>query len=379
MALDLSVSQAAKRVLLALRDRHNVLITGAPGCGKTRLLEEVRRAFTLKAGLSYAPGKPVPFPKDAGDIANWLPSPECEDRKTWSIDFHQGTRYRDFVRGLEPTIGQQAGHFRVRNGVCWLANQHALRKGAAALVVIDEINRGPAVQVFGDLIVAMESDKRLRPDGTPGPMTHTFPVIDDKGDLAEIALSGHLYILAAMNQADTSVEPLDVAFLRRFSPFSLQPDPQVIVDALGLGGYGNAPLPATPVRPDDVYAAAFRAWSRINSRISIGRGKAYCLGHGVLLQGTGDPRAAKTVTDAAAFVATGFATIRAHVEEVFFGDLRAVAETWNIGPHNKFHPWRMEDRMFAGEPRIELQAAMPETPEAIYALMRAIAEPEPPQ
>jgi 5-methylcytosine-specific restriction enzyme B len=375
MVPDEPPSAEAREVLRLLRDHHNVLITGAPGTGKTRLLAEVRQAFGLKTGLEYTPHNAIPIPKTGGEAAEWLPSPERSDRQTWTIDFHQGTKYRDFVRGIEPKPGTESVTFHVRDGVCWRANQHALGSDGTALVLIDEINRGPAVQIFGDLIVAIETDKRLLPDDTPGPQTHFFPVISDDGTLEEIALSHHLYIVAAMNQADTSVEPLDVAFLRRFAPYRLQPDPQVILSLFNLTSYGAQPLPPVAGSPADVFAAAFRAWQAVNERIALGRGREFCLGHGVLLQGPGEPGDAKTVPAALAYASEGLNVIRAHVEEVFFGDLRAIAEVWSIGAHNPAHPWRVRDRIFAGEPRVELIDPPPADAAELYALLRAIAEP----
>lgn len=374
---ELEVSPEAKRVLRLLRDRHNVLITGAPGTGKTRLLSEVRRAFGLKTGMEYKPKEKIPIPKDGGEVAEWLPSPGRADRKTWAIDFHQGTKYRDFVRGLEPKPGKAPVEFQVRDGVCWLANQHALSEDGASLVVIDEINRGPAVQIFGDLIVGIETDKRLLPNGTDGPQTHHFPVISDDGALKEIALSHHLYIVAAMNQADSSVEPLDVAFLRRFAPFTLSPNEAILVSSFGLDGYGIAELPEEPANPLDVLAAAFRAWKSVNERVALGRGREFCLGHGILLQGPTDPKNLKSIPETIAYVREGFSTIQAHVEEVFFGDLRAIAEVWNIGAHNQSHPWKLREKMFAGEPRVELDDPVPSNDSEMYKLLRAIAQPAP--
>ncbi len=371
----MDISTEAKEVLRALRDRHNVLITGAPGTGKTRLLTEVRRAFCLKAGMKYEPQEEIPIPKLGGEVAEWLPSPERTERGTWSIDFHQGTKYRDFVRGIEPRPGTGPVEFHIRDGVCWLANQHALKADGASLLVIDEVNRGPAVQIFGDLIVAVETDKRLLADGTQGPQTHFFPVISDDGVLAEIALSHHLYVVAAMNQADTSVEPLDVAFLRRFAPYRLDPDPLVVLDKFGLSGYGTNPLPMNAANPADVFAAAFRAWQSVNDRIALGRGREFCLGHGVLLLGPNDPKELTSVPAAIAYVSEGLNVIQSHVQEVFFGDLRAVSEVWNIGSHNPSHPWQVNDRVFAGEPRIELLDPAPNDDAGVYALLRAIAEP----
>jgi 5-methylcytosine-specific restriction protein B len=78
------------------------------------------------------------------------------------------------------------------------------------------------VQVFGGAIVAIESDKRLASDGAKLAETQFFEMLDPvSGDVIEYALPHDLYILAAMNQADASVEPLDnrvLASLGTYAP-----------------------------------------------------------------------------------------------------------------------------------------------------------------
>jgi hypothetical protein len=83
------------------------------------------------------------------------------------------------------------------------------------------------------------------------------------------------------------------------------PTPHVLEAEFGLVGYSTTPLPASPGTPADVFAAAFRAWLAINDRIGLGRGREFCLGHGVLLQGPGDPKGITTVTEALAYVSEG--------------------------------------------------------------------------
>lgn len=54
--------------------------------------------------------------------------------------------------------------------------------------------------------------------------TQFFEIINPvDGQMIEYAFSPNLYILAAMNQADASVAPLDVAFMRRWQSYKLTP------------------------------------------------------------------------------------------------------------------------------------------------------------
>ena len=67
------------------------------------------------------------------------------------------------------------------------------------------------------MISAFEADKRLGDDGNVVPgKTVTVQILDDKAELINYQLPSRLYILAAMNQADSSVEPMDAAFMRRW-------------------------------------------------------------------------------------------------------------------------------------------------------------------
>src|SRR5207302_2917330 len=124
----------------------------------------------------------------------------------------------------------------------------------------------------------------------------------------------------AMNLADTSVEPLDVAFLRRWAPYRLKPLRLVVDGALGTSA--PVPLVATPTSAVDVLNALVAAWEAVNERIATARGPDFELGHGVLLANAGLPT---TVNAALEFASEPWKRIKAHVDEVFFGDLRGTA------------------------------------------------------
>jgi len=267
--------------------------------------------------------------------------------------------------------GASAGSttFRIVEGTLYRASQHAATQNGASLLIIDEINRGPAVQVFGGSIVAIESDKRLTPAGPAGPGTQYFEITrPPEGDIAEYALPHQLYIVAAMNKADTSVEPLDVAFLRRWAPLELEPDPAVLGTYFGVLVAPPQALPDVPATAGDVYDAMLRAWKAINARIRLGRGAEFQIGHGMLM---GRSIAATTLDDALIDAAETWGVIRAHVEEVFFGDLRGVAAVLNVGSYQG-HPYELNDPMFADEPRLELKGPRVITQANVYGLLRAV-------
>ena len=375
-------SKECLETLEILCESKNVLVSGPPGTGKSKLLGEVALAFEHGLGPaapSAAPVHdtaakvPIPPPPAAANsaLSKILPSPDRKDRKVFRTAFHQNSKHREFVTGIVPLVAADGKTgFRVLLGTLYRASEHAKTEDGAALLVIDEINRGPAVQIFGGAIVAIEPDKRLAPDGTPNAKTQWFEIISpDDGNLVEYALPHHLYILAAMNQADASVEPLDVAFLRRWDPYKLLPDSGVLRKHFGIAD-GGEPLPETPSSPQDVFLASVRAWAQVNRRISLGRGPEFQVGHGILM---GQEVAGIDMPAALAIASKGWAKVRAHIEEVFFGDVRGVAAVFNAINAPAYHPLKLVETTFADDLRFEIAGPESFTPANIYPALRAIA------
>lgn len=366
--------------LKLLARSRNVLLSGAPGTGKSKLLAEVSHAFAN--GVAPPAGGAGPVHHAASGIIGADPVPAADpnvpastktQRMVFRTVFHQNSKYRDFVTGLAPSINVGAGtaDFRVMEGTLYRASEHAKKPDSASLLIIDEINRGPAVQVFGGAIVAIEPDKRLAPDGSTRMETQFFELIDPAtGNIVEYALPHDLYILAAMNQADASVEPLDVAFLRRWEPLRLEPDEQALRTFYGLPAIVS-PLPAAPTTTNHALEASVRAWRAVNEQIAIGRGGEFQIGHGVLMADA--KPGAMALPEALAFLSVGWAKVRAHVEEVFFGDVRGVATALNAmgsAPHN---PFALQETTFADEIRYRFSGPLNLTATIIYDALRAFA------
>lgn len=322
-------SDEALTILATLGAKHNVLLSGPPSCGKTYLLQEVAHAF-FSAGTQQAlPSQPVAvaqivaIPAQVAEPAQLpgLPSSDRSNRHVERIAFSANTRARDFTTAFVPSVNVGAGGFQIAKGALIRANEAALN-GGAALLVIDELNRGPAVQLFGDAIVSIEPDKRLDANDQPSKDTWPLHILDDQGQDVEMHLSSHLYILAALNQADVSIEPLDVAFLRRFEPILLQPRSDIVRKALGASGN----TPDSPATPGDVVEVAVRAWEKVNERIALGRGPDFRIGHGIFLLPDSPP---PNVADALDRAVGWWKRIAAHTHEVFFGDLIGAGVVFN--------------------------------------------------
>lgn len=374
-------SDDCKLALKLLARSRNVLVSGPPGTGKSKLLAEVALAFETAFGIAPAGGPPqlnprggIPIPPAAGGAVKDIPAPSKMDRKVFRTVFHQNSKYRDFVSGITPAINKAEGapDFAIVKGTLYRASEHARVPNGAALLIIDEINRGPAVQVFGGAIVAIESDKRLAPDGTKRAETQFFEMLDPAtGDVGEYALPHDLYILAAMNQADASVEPLDVAFLRRWEPLRLDPDEKALRTFYGLGAKGDNALPDPLVNVADALEASVRAWVAVNEQVALGRGPEFQIGHGVLMS---DARPQTLpLSEALSTLCVSWAKVRAHVEEVFFGDTRGIAAVLNALDGPVFNPFKLTETTFADDLRFRLEGPTNFNEDDIYAALKAFA------
>lgn len=360
------VSADAKRVLQALKLNKCVLIKGVPASGKSRLLAEIRRVFKQHDQPVVTPGNPVLVPAAGGTLSEFLPSPKRTDRETWSLVMNQNSRYRDFWRAPEPAVDGSEG-FQLSKGALYRANEHAKTANGASLVTVDELNRGPAVNVFGPSIGAIEADKRADDDNQPiDGQTASFELPTEDGGHEDYWLSPHLYILCAQNNADTSVEAIDTAFLRRFTPYELLPDPQVLIEHFSLDSI-EGELPETPTDPATVYAAAIRAWRNVNRKLSIGVNPDYQIGHGALMN-PNEEVPTGSLGEALEYVQRAWSRVDQHVSEVFYGKPDQLASAFWVDEVAD-HPYKLQTVLFADLDRLELVRDDSD----IYRVLRAIA------
>ncbi|GAB4100717.1 McrB family protein [Sinomonas halotolerans] len=168
------------------RSKKNLILQGPPGTGKTWL---ARR-------LAYA-----------------LIGTRDNKSALRATQFHPNSSYEDFVRGWRP--GSDGKLTLVDGPFLEMVERANARPDVPHVVLIEEINRGNPVQVFGELLTLIEAGKRSPRES----LQLAYP----RSGTESVHVPSNLFIIGTMNLADRSLAIMDLAFRRRFAFVSLEP------------------------------------------------------------------------------------------------------------------------------------------------------------
>jgi len=251
-----------------------VVLYGPPGTGKTYLARLIARHFDEHA----------------------------------IIQFHPSYSYEDFVGGIRPVFSRETTgaentqespnpiyHIEEYIGLFQdICSRAQIEPEKRFLLIVDEINRGNLSSIFGELIMAIEPDKR----GIPIPLSYLKE--------STLIVPENLYLIATMNSADRSIALVDVALRRRFSFYRMTPDYSLLNESIG---------------PDNLNVGVLL--QSLNTRISGQLGEDFELGHSYFLskRHEGQP-----ILDIDELRLAWFHTVIPLLEEYFRGDLSRVAD-----------------------------------------------------
>ncbi len=170
-----------KEILNLLKERKFVIIQGAPGTGKTRLVKIV--ADKLKAKIFFT-------------------------------QFHAETSYSDFIYGIRPNTKAGTLSYSEEYGVFTNAIKYAISSKKPTVLIVDEINRANLSNVLGPIFYLFEHKQDI-----------SNVQIDITPDIKVDKIPENLYVIATMNTADRSLAVVDFALRRRFAWYTLVPQP----------------------------------------------------------------------------------------------------------------------------------------------------------
>ncbi|GAA5819181.1 MAG: AAA domain-containing protein [Methanobrevibacter sp. CfCl-M3] len=171
----------------------NVIYYGVPGSGKSFIINEEVKDFEVK-------------------------DPNSVER----VVFHPDYSYSDFVGQILPKIDDSGVvKYEFTPGPFTRIVAHAIANpGIIHYLIIEEINRGNAAAIFGDIFQLLDRDKNTKYSITNKDIADEIRNIDPDSDYLNgdklVGLPKNLQLRATMNTSDQNVFTLDNAFQRRW-------------------------------------------------------------------------------------------------------------------------------------------------------------------
>lgn len=174
-------------IIEKLETKKNIILQGSPGVGKTFIAQKVAYALIE----------------------------EINDDHIEMVQFHQSYSYEDFVRGYRPKP-EDGSKFVLKDAVFYNFCKKAENDSDNKYVfIIDEFNRGNISQIFGELLMLIEADKRSK--------KYAMPLMYSRTEEERFFVPSNVYIIGLMNLADRSLALVDYALRRRFAFITLSP------------------------------------------------------------------------------------------------------------------------------------------------------------
>jgi MoxR-like ATPase len=227
----LGMSEESRLLLIA---NYNLILTGAPGTGKTYLAKQIAQRLVFGEGWS---------PKDENEFSE-------EEKLNFTqqvgfCQFHTSYDYTDFVEGLRPEGNNNVSiGFALLDGsfkkFCRDAKKSCKYDGGKKydeanskkfVFIIDEINRGDISKISGELFFAIDPGYR----GVKGLVKTQYTNMIQAGDEFKegFYVPENVYIIGTMNDIDRSVESMDFAMRRRFAWMEIKAEEsKCIIDAV---------------------------------------------------------------------------------------------------------------------------------------------------
>lgn len=194
-------SESAKDENKECKPGENILLYGIPGCGKSHMIKQ-----------------------------EYCDEPYFMER----VLFHPDYTYSDFVGQVLPVCNDGEVRYEFSPGpFTRILGKAEYDCGRNYYLVIEELNRGNAPAIFGDLFQLLDrvnvQDVESNPRRTIGESSY---FINNK-DIAEevygyaehpVRLPHNLFIVASMNTSDQNVFTLDTAFKRRWRMMNVRSD-----------------------------------------------------------------------------------------------------------------------------------------------------------